>query len=158
LLILLGTPTKVEYGDCKHIPCRGLFFEGQSERKDTMKRFFGNTSIRNALRVCLGLVVISMLTSCLSLGPTLEAKMDSWVGRDLDELYTVWGPPARTQNLSGGGEVISYSEQNQDPDVGTMRATVTFTVRDNVIRSWRMSGNTMTLYQLVVGSSAYRGR
>src|SRR6266513_2081828 len=45
-----------------------------------------------------------------------EAELNQWIGRPENDLINRWGVPARSQLLSGGGQVLEY-ERRQDKDV-----------------------------------------
>jgi hypothetical protein len=66
-----------------------------------------------------------------------EAELNRWIGRPENDLINRWGVPARSQLLSGGGQVLEY-ERRQDKEV---TCTTLFTSNiTGMIERWRYSG------------------
>jgi hypothetical protein len=47
-------------------------------------------------------------------GPPYEEVLNRWLGRSETDLINSWGVPARSQLLSGGGQVLEYVRRDDD--------------------------------------------
>jgi hypothetical protein len=45
-------------------------------------------------------------------GPPYDEVLNRWLGRSETDLINSWGVPARSQLLSGGGQVLEYVRRN----------------------------------------------
>lgn len=62
-------------------------------------------------RAFLGLVLVLMLSSCVSMDQKwdrVNSDLDSWMHANEDELYTTWGPPQASSTLSNKNRIVSY--------------------------------------------------
>jgi hypothetical protein len=61
-------------------------------------------------------IVVLMMTISLFFGCATTANyekiLQSWVGSNIDQLVSAWGPPHSSYTLSDGGSVLEYSNQN----------------------------------------------
>jgi hypothetical protein len=83
---------------------------------------FAGVLCRSLLAPLLGAIVLS---GCGSSSESRSVRFDAtayegelakWIGRSETELINSWGVPARSQLLSGGGQVLEY-ERRKEKDV-----------------------------------------
>jgi hypothetical protein len=59
-------------------------------------------------------IFFTLFNSCASIATRvpdwdgLQARLNSWNGKQVDDLYFTWGTPTGTQNLSDGSTIITY--------------------------------------------------
>jgi hypothetical protein len=69
------------------------------------------------------------LVSCATTG-NFEQILQSWIGVDVDQLVSTWGPPQSSYPLRGGGQVFEYANQRV-AQVGGFVSTTPQTTYEN---------------------------
>jgi hypothetical protein len=69
--------------------------------------------------------ILHTLAALALAGCASSATVDSWRGRNLDDLQFVWGPPARTSTLADGRRMAMY-EHIHYVQGNSYQCTVTF--------------------------------
>jgi hypothetical protein len=62
------------------------------------------------LRTVLVLTLAALLTACAS---AYKEKLESWMGRDVNELIAAWGPPSSTFTLPNGDTMYTWGRSSQ---------------------------------------------
>ena len=98
--------------------------------------------------------LIAILVGCATTG-NYEKVLNSWVGVKTDQLISKWGPPHKSFELSNGGLVLEYYQQNYTGYYNSYTNTfhniknackTLFTVNAaGIIKSWRWQGNACKL-------------
>jgi hypothetical protein len=56
--------------------------------------------------------IAAMLVACATV-PDHKEELDSWIGRTVGELISVWGPATKELPQGSGGNVLEYSKSEQ---------------------------------------------
>lgn len=97
-------------------------------------------------------IVLSMLllTACGALFSRYNNYMSEWKGQDEDQIYLVYGPPMRKQELKDGRTLIAYDYQAPGGDT-ISTCEVRFTLRDGVVEEATYGGNYGAVSRFVKG-------
>ncbi len=58
-------------------------------------------------KLCIKLILVLLLVSCAT-HAKYEAKLNSWIGADADELVDSWGAPASVYEKQNGEKILRY--------------------------------------------------
>jgi len=89
---------------------------------------------------------ILMLSSCVlfTYPKSWSHTMQLWPGEEEDQVYLVYGAPARSQELTDGRKIVTYEfKRSQDGDVEF--GEVTFGIKDGRVTTARPSGSRFAL-------------
>lgn len=74
-----------------------------------------------------------LLTSCASYYYNkLDAKIEPWQGQKEDQVYLIYGPPSRTQELSDGRKIITY-DYTRSRNGNLYTGAIIFGITDGVV-------------------------
>lgn len=84
------------------------------------------------------LLCLLLVTGCVH---RMSTYLDSWVGRNVDEVITQWGAPRREAALSDGGRVLTWERVLVNEANESSLCVRSFTVgTDNRITKWSATG------------------
>ncbi|PRD54591.1 hypothetical protein C5749_14195 [Sphingobacterium gobiense] len=78
--------------------------------------------------------------------------MSEWKGQDADQVYFVYGPPMRKQELKDGRTLIAYDYQAPGGDNITT-CEIRFTLGDGIVEQATYTGNYGAVSRFVKGPS-----
>jgi len=76
--------------------------------------------------------------------------MSEWKGQDEDQVYIVYGPPMRKQELKDGRTLIAY-DYTASGGEGIVTCEVRFTLRDGIVEQANYGGNYGAVSSFVKG-------
>jgi len=93
----------------------------------------------NKFKICL---ILTMLLMGCATTEKYEAKLNVWVGRNINDLTNAWGYPQSSFKAPDGNMVYVYGRQINVSNYGSFVCTAYFEVDNkNIVVKWRHEGN-----------------
>lgn len=89
-------------------------------------------------------VFLATLTSCATT-EKYEARLQSWVGKQEENLIMSWGAPHKVHEISQNKKVVSYQQNHTSSSIQFFCET-NFLIKDNIIDTWTWRGNNCASY------------
>jgi len=106
--------------------------------------------MRRRFSVLFAVLSFVILTNCAALFARYNRYMSEWQGQQEDQVYLVYGPPMREQDLKDGRKIIAYDFAAGRSDA-TDYCEVKFILKDGVVSSANYRGNLGAVERFVRG-------
>jgi hypothetical protein len=92
------------------------------------------------------IAVIALFLPACATTANYEKVLSSWVGSNVDNLVSSWGPPASSYPLSDGGRILQYSNQRNIQFGGYTTTVPQTTYHDGTVNTYGNGGSTYGNY------------
>ncbi|SEL55488.1 hypothetical protein SAMN05661044_02849 [Olivibacter domesticus] len=106
--------------------------------------------MKSKFPVLLIVLSVVLFTSCAALFAKYNRYMTEWQGHKEDEVYLVYGPPMRAQDLEDGRKIIAYDFASSGGDA-TNFCEVKFILEGGIVSTANYRGNFGAVERFVRG-------
>lgn len=92
------------------------------------------------MRMNKAISIVTIFLSACATTANYEKTLNSWVGSNVDNLVSRWGPPQRSFMLSNGRQVLEYSRQRNIQIGGYTTITPKMAYHTGTIEIYRPGG------------------